>query len=143
MGGQHVILRRMNERQPKRPSNLPDLAAICLQALVEHDLAHALSIGGALGLLHYLDYRSTNDVDAWWAQEADAATRSAVIRLLEMTLQSFGEVRTRVWGDVVSIELKQEGRKIFSVKIAHRATQLEPSQVASWVAVPLFVAHVA
>jgi len=127
----------MNERQPKRPSHLPDLAAICLQTLVEQDLAHALSIGGALGLLHYLDYRSTNDVEAWWAPDTDAATHSAVIRLLEAALQPFGEVRTRAWGDVVSIELKEEGRKVFSVQIAHRATQLEPSQTAAWVAVPL------
>jgi len=127
----------MNERQPRRPANLPDLAAICLEALVAQGLAPALSIGGALGLLHYLDYRATNDVDAWWTPEAGAAMRIAVIHLLETTLQSFGEVHTRRWGDVVSIELKQEGRKVFSVQIAARSVQLEPSQAAPWVDVPL------
>jgi hypothetical protein len=29
----------------------------------------------ALGLLHYLDYRPTHDVDAWWVPEATSDGR--------------------------------------------------------------------
>jgi hypothetical protein len=48
----------------ERPTHLPAYASICLQALATGGLGDKLSIGGALGLLHYLDYRPTSDVDA-------------------------------------------------------------------------------
>jgi hypothetical protein len=34
-----------------------------LDALVKADPAKHISLGGAFGLFHYLDYRSTHDVD--------------------------------------------------------------------------------
>jgi predicted nucleotidyltransferase component of viral defense system len=118
--------------QPRRPSHLSDYAEACLQALAKRGLGEKISVGGALGLLHYLDYRPTHDVDAWWSASATAEDQRQVIHLIEMTLESFGQVKTRAWGDVVSVELSLEGRTIFSFQIARRSAQLEPSAPAPW-----------
>ncbi|MBU0491229.1 MAG: hypothetical protein KKA73_19860 [Chloroflexi bacterium] len=96
-----------------------------------------MSLGGALGLLHYLDYRSTHDVDAWWEPTATAQERLRVIEVIETTLQPFGQVRTRAWGDVSSVELLQVGRVVFGFQIARRSAQLEPSAPLPWMDVLL------
>jgi hypothetical protein len=36
---------------------MPDYAEACLQALASQELGDKISLGGAFGLLHYLDYR--------------------------------------------------------------------------------------
>jgi predicted nucleotidyltransferase component of viral defense system len=119
--------------QPKRPTHIPDYAESCLVALVAHDLGDKISLGGAFALLHYLDYRSTYDVDAWWQQETTAAERRQVIAVIETTLQQFGQVRQRTWGDVVSVELDTEvKRKVFSFQIAARSGHLQASVSAQW-----------
>jgi hypothetical protein len=118
--------------QPRRPSHLPNYAAVCLQALAERGLGEKISVGGTLGLLHYLDYRTTHDVDAWWDASATAEDQRQVIHVIEMTLASFGQVNTRAWGDVVSVELSHEGSTIFSFQVARRSAQLKPSALAPW-----------
>lgn len=123
--------------QPHRPAHLSEHAVACLQALAAAGLGEAISLGGALGLLHYLDYRPTHDVDAWWDAAATAEARQRVIQVIEATLRTFGPVKTRAWGDVVSVELLEESRVIFSFQIARRPAQLEPSEPAPWVPVLL------
>ena len=124
--------------QPKRPTHIPDYAEICLAALVQHGLGDKLSLGGAFALLHYLDYRATYDVDAWWQQGTTPAERQQVVAVIENVLQQFGQTRQRAWGDVVSVELDTEvKRKVFSFQIAARPGQLEPSVTAQWQAVLL------
>ncbi len=118
--------------QPQRPKHIPEYAEACLQALAASELGENLSLGGAFGLLHYLDYRSTHDVDAWWAPTATAEDRRRVINVLEAALEPFGQVKIRTWGDVVSVELMQAGKTVFSFQIAHRSAQLEPSSLAEW-----------
>ena len=121
-----------NVKQPRRPTHLPDHAEACLQALADHGLGEKISLGGALGLLHYLDYRPTHDVDAWWDASATAEDRRQVIRMIKMTLEPFGQVKTRAWGDVVSVELLRQGRVVFSFQVARRSAQLAPSTPAPW-----------
>jgi hypothetical protein len=118
---------------PRRPTHLTDYAVACLQALAEQGLGEKLSLGGALGLLHYHDYRPTHDVDAWWMPSASDEDQRQVIEVIERTLGSWGEVVTRAWGDVVSIDLKRGGRTLFSFQIAVRSAQLRPSTPAPWV----------
>jgi hypothetical protein len=118
--------------QPRRPANLSGYAEACLQALAERDLGEKISLGGALGLSHYLDYRPTHDADAWWSPSATAADRHRVIEVITDVLSAFGQVNTRAWGDVVSIELSAEGKRIFSFQIAQRSAQLEPSEPMPW-----------
>jgi hypothetical protein len=116
----------------RRPANLSRYAEACLQALAERDLGAKISLGDALGLSHYLDYRPTRDADAWWALSATAEDQHRVIEVIRDTLSAFGQVQTRAWGDVVSIELRCEGKTLFSFQIARRSIQLEPSEPMSW-----------
>jgi predicted nucleotidyltransferase component of viral defense system len=90
-----------------------------------------------LGLLHYLDYRPTHDVDAWWTASATAEDQRQVIRAIEATLRVWGKVKTPAWGDAVSVQLLREERTVFSFQIARRSAQLEPSAPAPWTAVQL------
>ena len=87
----------MSSPLPQRPSQLPDYREACLQALVERGLAQWLSLGGGLGLLHYLDYRQTLDVDAWWVEGASGEDRRLVTETLVSALQRHGQVKTRAW----------------------------------------------
>ncbi len=120
-----------------RPTHLPEYAEVCLQALVAHNLGDKISLGGAFGLLHYLDYRPTHDVDAWWVTTTAMSEREQVVSVIETALQPFGQVRRRVWGDVVSIELMQAGKAVFSFQIAQRSARLHDSTPAPWVDVLL------
>jgi Nucleotidyl transferase AbiEii toxin, Type IV TA system len=123
--------------EPVRPSNLSEYAERTLADLAAAGLGHVISVGGALGLLHYLDYRNTHDVDAWWTPTATAKERERVLATVESTLRPFGEVRTRQWGDVVSLELKKGGKTVFGFQIASRSAQLQPPTTLPWTDVEL------
>lgn len=118
--------------RPSRPQVLSDHALATLDALAESRLGRHFTIGGALGLLHYLDYRSTNDVDAWWEATATTQDRTAVLAVVERALEAFGKVTQRTWGDVTSIDLQEDGRTIFSFQIAARSARLEPPVPTGW-----------
>ncbi len=125
------------KRQPQRPSHMPDYAEACLQALAARGLGDKLSLGGGVGLLHYLDYRPTHDVDAWWAPLASEKDRRQVVETIETVLDAMGQVMTRSWGDVISIELQQEQKTVFSFQIAQRSALLEVPSPAPWIDVLL------
>ena len=122
---------------PCRPTNVPPHAEVCLQALVMQGIGGRISLGGAFGLLHYFDHRPTHDVDAWWAASVTSAERGEVVRAIEAALSPYGQVQKRCWGDVVSVELHQGDRAVFSFQIAQRSVQLRPSVTAQWLGVPL------
>ena len=124
-------------RRPERPAHLSSYAALCLQALSAQGLGAKISLGGALGLLHYLDYRPTHDVDAWWEPSTTTEEQQQVVRAITDTLESLGEVRKRSWGDVTSLELVVDNKTAFSFQIAHRSAQLQPSQLMPWTTVLL------
>ncbi len=127
----------MKKIQPRRPARTPDYAEACLRALTAQELGHTLSLGGAFGLAHYFEYRPTRDIDAWWMPETTATERERVVQTIQEALQAWGQVQTRAWGDVVSIELFQGEREVFSFQIARRSAQLEPSCPAPWIEVLL------
>ena len=127
----------MKDISPRQPAHVSSYVRTCLEALVRANLAGRISLGGALGLFHYLDYRHTHDVDAWWSESLTEAQRQEVIEVLETTLSAFGEVRVRAWGDVVSVELAQAGKTVFSFQIAARSVRLEEPVSAGWIEVPL------
>ena len=127
----------MKKISPQQPSHLSPYARVCLEALVKANLANRISLGGGLGLFHYLDYRPTHDVDAWWSESATEGQKQAVVQVLETSLSGFGNVRVRAWGDVVSVELSQEGKTVFRFQIANRTLRLEESILAGWIEVPL------
>src|SRR6266850_3673301 len=118
---------------PKQPAQLSEYAIACLRALAGKGLGRFLSLGGALGLMHYLEYRSTHDVDAWWSPNVTAEEMERVLTAVEEALAAFGDVKKRSWGDVVSLDLKVGKDAAFSFQIAARSAQLEPSAPAPWV----------
>jgi len=118
--------------QPHRPQQMPKYAEACLLALSAQGLGKMISLGGALGLAHYYEYRPTQDVDAWWMPNATAKERQQVVQVIQDALRPFGAVRVRTWGDVVSVELQQEGRTVFSFQVAHRSAQLASPQPVPW-----------
>lgn len=122
---------------PKKPSHLSAFAQACLEALVNAGLADTISLGGAFGLFHYYEYRVTHDVDAWWQENVSEEKKQEVVQTLQSRLRKFGSVRIRVWGDLTSIELEQEGKTVFSFQIAVRSQRLEDLNVAGWIGIPL------
>ena len=123
--------------KPARPDHAPQHAELCLEALTRRGLGDRISLGGAFGLLHYHDYRPTDDVDAWWEPAATEEERQQVIAAIRAALEAEGQVRVRTWGDVVSIELLRGNKKTFSFQIARRSARLLPSQPAPWIDVLL------
>jgi hypothetical protein len=111
---------------------MPEYGEVCLRALIDRGLGTKISLTGALGLLHYLDYRPTHDVDAWWTDSATDGDQRQVVEVIETALRSFGSVKRRAWGDVVSIEAQRDDRTVFSFQIARRSAQLEPAAPAPW-----------
>ncbi len=117
----------------ERPSHLSEEAVDCLRALADAGLGRSLSLGGAVGLMHYVDYRSTQDIDAWWNPTTTPATRERILSVVEEALSRSGEVRRRSWGDVIALDLRRGGKVVFSFQVADRSAQLEPPAPASWV----------
>jgi len=118
--------------QPHRPQQMSEYAEACLLALSAQGLGRKISLGGALGLAHYYEYRLTHDVDAGWMPDATAEERQRVVQAIQDALRPFGPVRVRTWGDVVGVELQQEGRTVFSFQVARRSAQLAPPQPVPW-----------
>lgn len=127
----------MKSLSPHRPSNLSRYAQICLQALVDAGLSRRLSLGGAVGLFHYLDYRTTHDVDAWWYETTTEQQKRDVVKVLTAALSEFGRVGVRSWGDVTSVELFQDDKTVFSFQIATRTVRLQDTISAGWIDIPL------
>lgn len=119
-------------RAPVIPKQINPFAIVCLEALQKSGLGKYLSLGGALGLLLYHEYRYTKDVDAWWTTDATTNEQNQIIELLRKTLEQFGDVRVRRFGDVISLELHEEDTNRFSFQIAHRSAQLQPSLLSPW-----------
>ena len=115
-----------------KPRNVSPYAEACLRALADAGYGEKVSLGGAFALAYYFEYRETHDIDAWWQPEAAPEDRRGVVACLQRALSPFGEVRTREWGQVVSVELAVGGKLVFSFQIAQRDAQLEPSQTAPW-----------
>ena len=115
-----------------RPKGVSEFAQTCLEALASRGMGDKISIGGGVGLLNYLDHRFTHDVDAWWSSDVGESEKESVVRVIEESLSELGEVRRRAWGDVISVELIQEGKKVFSFQIANRSARLRPTQWLSW-----------
>ncbi|HEX9653887.1 MAG TPA: nucleotidyl transferase AbiEii/AbiGii toxin family protein [bacterium] len=122
---------------PTIPKQINPFALACLEALQKSGLGNHVSLGGALGLTLYHEFRSTKDVDAWWTSEATAKEQKEVIEVLRKTLEKFGEVKLRRFGDVVSLDLYEKEQVCFNFQIANRSVQLRPPLLSPWAPVKL------
>ena len=114
------------------PTNVEPYARLCLEAIAAAGLGSTVSIGGAFGLSHYLEYRATHDVDAWWTEAATPDLRRRVMETVAGALKTGGSVRTRSWSGMTSIEVAREGRTVFSFQVADRSALLGEPQTGPW-----------
>jgi hypothetical protein len=127
----------MNSPPVRRPQQTSQIALACLDALALSGAGRLVSLGGAFGMSHYLEYRSTKDIDAWWMEGVTAAERERVVAVLDASLRVFGDVQVRSWGDVTSVDVSRSGAVIFSFQIAIRSARLDESVESSWPGVRL------
>jgi len=116
----------------KPPENISVYALDCLEALKESGLGGHIVLGGAFGLFHYHAYRTTKDVDAWWTEDATEKNQQEIVRVLENRLSAHGSVQTRRFGDVVSVDLSDGSRPIFSFQIARRSARIGQTEESPW-----------
>ena len=134
-----VIPRQRNEDGsvapplPKPPGNLHPLSRELLESLAGHAEGAEIVIGGGVALSHYLEYRPTVDLDAWWHGEP----RANVVAFLEAAMQALAsrhgfEYRRRSWGETESLELLQGTQKQFSFQIRRRTLALDEPLPSQW-----------
>jgi len=134
-----VIVRAQNEDKgmatplPKPPGNLHPLSRELLESLAGHAEAAEIVIGGGVALSHYLEYRPTVDLDAWWREEP----RADVVAFLEAAMQAIAlrhgfAYRRRSWGETESLELLDGPQKQFSFQISRRTVALDEAIPSHW-----------
>jgi hypothetical protein len=117
----------------KKPSQLDPLAEKLLARLSGFPESSEIVLGGYFALKHYLDYRRTHDIDAWWRTRANPTTTSTIEKVMRELAQADGLTFVqRSFGDTVSFELLREGKRVFSFQIAVRSVELEPPTTSPW-----------
>ncbi len=119
------------------PKQIDPIALSFLNTLKKSGLGKYVSLGGALGLALYHEFRPTKDVVAWWISDVNEEERDKLIQVLKDTLEQFGSVEERQFGDVVSLDLHKGGHVVFNFQIARRSTQLRPTISSPWKPVAL------
>ncbi|MFN7814539.1 MAG: hypothetical protein ACK5SI_17995, partial [Planctomycetia bacterium] len=111
---------------PVPPSNLSAYAREVLELMAGDAAAAEIVLGGGVALAHYLEYRDTFDLDAWWASAPTNAARELMARAVQMVADRHGLVASRrSWGETESFELSAGPRKVFSLQIAARDRYLD------------------
>ncbi len=117
----------------KKPIELDPLAAKLLDRLSGKPECAEIVLGGYFALKHYLDYRTTHDIDAWWRTRASQETERAVEEAMRSVGMEEGlEFARRAFGDTVSFELLRDKNRVFSFQIAVRSIELEPPVASPW-----------
>jgi predicted nucleotidyltransferase component of viral defense system len=119
------------------PKSLTVYAKVCLEALKNSPLGQFITLGGAVGLSLYHEFRTTKDIDVWWTPDAREKDRESVINLINTTLENFGNVRIRRFGDVVSLDLRQQNKVVFNFQIANRSAIIREPIESPWSPVTL------
>ena len=87
---------------------------------------------GAIPLAHYLDYRDTFHLDAWWAVSPTKPANALLDESMQaVTRRHEFACARRSWGETVSLELMDGPRKVFSLQIAPRDRYLDATLVAA------------
>ncbi len=119
--------------ESRKPPQIEPLASKVLEALAGRPEASDIVLGGYLALRHFVDYRQTHDIDAWWRTRATKGTETAIREAMEQVASSEGyELRERRFGDTLSFELCCVDKKTFSFQIALRSVEIEPPVVSAW-----------
>lgn len=123
----------MQPRLPITPKNLNPFARELLESLAGHEEAKEIVIGGGVALSHYLEYRDTVDLDAWWRDKPRPAALQFVERCMKSLAAAHGlDYRRRQWGETESLELLRGSQKQFSFQISERTLYLDEAIAAEW-----------
>lgn len=123
----------LSDAQPVPPGSLGTYSREVLEFLSGHAAAAEIVIGGGVALAHYVDYRDTFDLDAWWASAPTSAARELMAEAMRRVAERHGlTVSHRSWGETESLELVDGQRKVFSLQIAARDRFLDPTLEAAW-----------
>jgi len=116
-----------------KPKDLDPLAEKILDRLSTREEAGEIVLGGYFALKHYLDYRPTHDIDAWWRTGVAYATERAIEQVMRAIAdeEQLGFEKRR-FGDTISFEFLREGQRIFSFQIALRSVELEEAIASPW-----------
>ncbi|HZO93233.1 MAG TPA: nucleotidyl transferase AbiEii/AbiGii toxin family protein [Candidatus Baltobacteraceae bacterium] len=125
-------------QEPKKPRDTDPFAAAFLERLQDRPEAAEFVLGGYFALKHYLDYRETGDVDAWWRSREDPAALAAARDAFIATANAFGYTfRERSWGETVSLEAVDGNRRVFSFQVAVRSIELAQPIPSPWGRFPI------
>jgi hypothetical protein len=120
---------------PRVPQTLHPLAREILEGFRNREAARDIIIGGGVALQHYLEFRRTVDLDAWWAKWSRPETESLIEEVMQGVALKHGlafEKRLFSHSQTRSFELQKEGKKVFSFQIAPRDIQLDPPLPSAW-----------
>ncbi|MBV8067517.1 MAG: nucleotidyl transferase AbiEii/AbiGii toxin family protein [Candidatus Eremiobacteraeota bacterium] len=121
--------------EPKVPASLDPLAREILEQLRGDARVANVVLGGGIALAHYVEYRPTRDIDAWWGTARMEEARVAIASAVKAVAERHGlGVRQRSWGETLSYEIMdmQENRVVFAFQIAPRDIQLEEPRPSEW-----------
>jgi len=117
----------------EKPENLDPLAEIILEKLRQNPASAEIVLGGYFGMQHYLNYRRTHDIDAWWRTRAVAATAVAIRQVMQEIAAARGAVfKERRFGDTLSFEIAEPDGRRMSFQIAVRDIALDAPQASPW-----------
>jgi len=118
---------------PDDAERTESLATEILTALEGFPESGQLVLGGYFALSRFVDYRTTHDLDAWWKTRRTEATMARLRSVMSDVARRHGlAFSEREWGETVSLELSEAGRKVFSFQVAVRSVELEPPEPSRW-----------
>lgn len=119
--------------RPRKPATMPSYAEEVLTKLGEHPESAEIVLGGHLALKHYLDFRQTHDIDAWWrgarSPQAEGNIRSV---MADVAAHHGFQLAERTFAEVSSFEFLAQDRKVFSFQIAPRSLYLSEPVLSPW-----------
>lgn len=117
----------------KKPEHLDPLAEAILERLRQSPASSEIILGGYFGLQHYLDYRQTHDIDAWWRQRASLETEQAIRQVMQEVAADHGaRYQERRFGETLSYEISEPDGRRMSFQIAVRDIALDAPQSSPW-----------
>ncbi len=124
--------------EPRKPEHPDPFAAAFLGRLQDLPEAEQFVLGGYFALKHYLDYRPTGDVDAWWRSREDSRALAAARDAFAHTAEEFGyTVRERAWGETISLEAYDGSSKAFSFQVSVRSVEIDQPIASPWGRFPI------
>jgi hypothetical protein len=116
-----------------KPRHIDPLAEKVLSLLAGKPEASEIILGGYFALQHYVDYRTTHDINAWWKTRSVPAAELAIHNAMTNVADGEGlQLQERRFGETISFELVRDGKRIFSFQIAVRSVPLDQPCPSAW-----------